>query len=147
VDPISLVMIALIGVLIIFMFRNGKKRRQAMEQLQSGLRPGAGVMLQSGIFGIVESVDEENSRVTILSGDSTLVVHRNAVGQITEPVDAPIVEETVVAPDDDPEFSPKVVEEENVVIDEDRRVADADPAVERPTDEGDDRPNGGAPKA
>lgn len=146
-DPISLVMIALIGVLIIFMFRNGKKRRQAMEQLQSGLRPGAGVMLQSGIFGIVESVDEENSRVTILSGDSSLVVHRNAIGQITDPVDAPAAEEPVVAPDDDPAFSPPVIDDAAPSANDDRPAADGDEPTGRPDDQTEDRPDSDSPKA
>jgi preprotein translocase subunit YajC len=34
-------MFGLIAVLIFFMFSNGKKRQQAMQELQNGLRPGA----------------------------------------------------------------------------------------------------------
>ncbi|MGO1538214.1 MAG: preprotein translocase subunit YajC [Leucobacter sp.] len=125
-DPISLVMIALIGVLIIFMFRNGKKRQQAMQQLQSGLRPGADIMLQSGIYGTVESVDEEENRVTILSGTSSLVVHRSAVSQIINPVEATEEESTALAPDDDPAFGESIAER-NPEVTEDR---DASAAVE-----------------
>src|SRR5690625_7087222 len=95
-------MIALIGVLIIFMFRNSRKRRQQMQEMQDGLRPGAEIMLQSGIFGTVVDVDEEDGRVTIASGSSTLVVHRQAVAQIVTPID--VLEENELAPDDDPAF-------------------------------------------
>lgn len=107
-DPVSLVMFGLIAVLIFFMFRNGKKRQQAMQQLQNNLRPGAEVMLQSGIFGLIESIDEEENRVTIRSGLSTLVVHRNAIGQVVTPVESEEGAESDVAPDDDPAFGERV---------------------------------------
>lgn len=122
-DPISLVMFGLIALLIFFMFRNGKKRQQAQRDMQDNLRPGAEVMLQSGIFGTVESVDDENNRVTVHSGDSSIVVHRNAVGQIVTPVDAP-VEADSLAPDDDPEFSGRI--EEAQLEKADDPIVDAD---------------------
>jgi preprotein translocase subunit YajC len=103
-DPFSLVMLALIGVLIIFMVRNGRKRQAAMAQLQSGLVPGAEVMLQSGIYATVEEIDEEDNRITVRSGTSTLVVHRNAVSTIVSPIDAVADSADTVAPDDDPAF-------------------------------------------
>jgi len=108
VDPLTLVMFGLIAVLIFFMFRNGKKRQQAQQEMQNNLRPGAQVMLQSGIFGTIESVDDEENRVTVRSGDSSLVVHRNAIGQIVAPADAVEEPETELAPDDDPQFGERV---------------------------------------
>lgn len=109
-DPMTLVMFGLIAVLIIFMIRNGKKRQQAAAEMQNKLQPGAEVMLQSGIFGTVEEVDEESNRITIRSGTSTLVAHRNAVGQVVTPAeghDEPVNE---LAPDDDPEFGERVAD-------------------------------------
>ncbi|MGI8393533.1 preprotein translocase subunit YajC [Leucobacter sp. Z1108] len=107
-DPMSLIMFGLIAVLIFFMFRNGKKRQRAMQELQSNLRPGAEVMLQSGIFATIEDIDDEENRVTVRSGTSTLVVHRNAIGQVVTPVDAPAEEEAELAPDDDPSFGERL---------------------------------------
>lgn len=107
-DPITIVMFALIAVLVIFMFRNGKKRQKAMQELQDGLRPGAEVMLQSGIYGTIESVDAEENRVTVHSGTSSLVVHRNAVGQIIAPAETVVEPAADIAPDDDPEFGERV---------------------------------------
>ena len=78
-DPLSIVMFGLIAVLIFFMFRNGKKRQAAQQEMQNNLRPGAQVMLQSGIFGTIESVDEEENRVTVRSGDSSIVVHLSLI--------------------------------------------------------------------
>lgn len=102
-------MFGLIAVLIFFMFRNGKKRQAAMQELQNGLRPGAEVMLQSGIFGTVDSIDEAENRVTLVSGGTTLVVHRNAVSQIVAPSEAPEADAAdELAPDDDPAFGQRL---------------------------------------
>lgn len=103
-------MFGLIAVLIFFMFRNGKKRQAAMQELQNGLRPGAEVMLQSGIFGTIDSIDETDNRVTLQSGGTTLVVHRNAVSQIVTP-SADLETDAAggdLAPDDDPAFGERV---------------------------------------
>lgn len=108
-DPITIVMFALIALLIFFMFRNGKKRQAAQQELQSSVRPGAEVMLQSGIFGTIDSIDEENNKVTLRSGSSTLVVHRNAVTQVVTPSDAPVEDAAPeLAPDDDPAFGERL---------------------------------------
>ncbi|WP_244304606.1 preprotein translocase subunit YajC [Leucobacter viscericola] len=106
-------MFGLIAVLIFFMFRNGKKRQKAMQELQSGLRPGAEVMLQSGIYGTVVEMNEEENRATIQSGSSTLVVHRNAISQIVTAVDAPAdaAVSPDLAPDDDPAFGERIASE------------------------------------
>lgn len=108
-DPFMIVMLALVAVLIFFMFRNGKKRQQALAELQSNMRPGAEVMLQSGIYGTIEDIDEEENRVTLRSGSTTLVVHRNAIAQVVTPVDAPDDEiDESLAPDDDPAFGQRI---------------------------------------
>lgn len=109
-DPITLMMFALIAVMIFFMFRNSKKRKAAMEEMQNTMLPGAEVMLQSGIFGTLEEIDEETNRATIRSGSTTLIVHRNAISQVVTPVDA--VADTAaadnIAPDDDPAFGERL---------------------------------------
>lgn len=130
-DPLSLIMFGLIAVLIFFMFRNGKKRQQAQQEMQNNLVPGAEVMLQSGIYGTVVSVDDEDNRVTIRSGDSTMVVHRNAVGQITAPV---VAEENAqeIAPDDDPEFGERFRETETPAEGESNSSADSDGTEPKP---------------
>lgn len=104
-DVTSVIMLGLIGLLIIFMVRNGRKRREMLSKLQEGIRPGAQVMMQAGIYGTIESIDEDDdNRILIRSGDSTLLVHRNAIGNIVEPVEAPEEVEEMLAPDDDPNF-------------------------------------------
>ena len=142
----TLIMFALIAVLIIFMIRNGRKRQQAAQAMQSNLRPGAEVMLQSGIYGTIEEVDEEANRVTVRSGSSTLVVHRNAVGQIVAPVEPTEADEHTVAPDDDPEFGERVSEgEQKAAAGADEAASDAEAASSdesaggESTDEGKDK--------
>lgn len=140
-DPLSLVMFGLIAVLIFFMFRNGKKRQQAQAEMQNNVRPGAQVMLQSGIFATIESVDEEENRVTVRSGDSSFVVHRNAIGQIVTPAESP-ADTSEVAPDDDPEFGERLGD----------TAQDSTPAIdEKPSDAAnqidDNDTEGNAPKA
>lgn len=132
-DPFMIVMLALVAVLIFFMFRNGKKRQQALAELQSNMRPGAEVMLQSGIYGTIEDIDEEENRVTLRSGSSTLVVHRNAISQVVTPVDAPDDEiDESLAPDDDPAFGQRIA-----------GLGDDKPAADTGTDGAED----GKPKA
>ncbi|CAG7596043.1 preprotein translocase subunit YajC [Leucobacter soli] len=127
-DPMTLIMFGLIAVMIIFMIRNGKKRQQAAQEMQSKLQPGAEVMLQSGIFATVEQVDEAENRVTVRSGSSTLVVHRNAIGQIVTPVDAVETPGDEIAPDDDPAFGERIA------------APDADTGAESAPDAADETP-------
>ena len=110
--PVEFVMLGLIALLIFFMFRNGKKRQQAMQELRSGVVPGAEVILQPGIFATVEEIDEEQDRLTVRSGSSTFVVHRNMVAQLT-PTFSETEESGPVAPDDDPAFGSRLAEPQN----------------------------------
>lgn len=103
-DPFLMVMLGLIVLLMFFMFRNGKKRQQAIQEMHSNMNPGTEVMLQSGIFGTIEEIDEEDNRVTVRSGTSSLVVHRNAIAQIVTPSELHAASDSI-APDDDPDFS------------------------------------------
>lgn len=77
-----------------------------MEKLQTGAVPGADVMLTSGVYATIESIDEaDENRVTVSSGTSTLVIHRSAIANILTPVEEDNFEQqNTLAPDDDPNF-------------------------------------------
>lgn len=124
-DPLSIVMILAVVVLIFFMFRNGKKRQQAQQELRNSMTPGTDIMLGSGIYGTILSVDEENNRAVIESGTTTLEVHIQAISQVVNPTheEATDEAESAVAPDDDPEFGERVASVEDSAQD------DADSAV------------------
>ncbi|MGA0211300.1 MAG: preprotein translocase subunit YajC, partial [Pontimonas sp.] len=59
-DPISLFMIAILGMLIYFMIRNSRKQRKTQEELQEKLTPGADVMTSFGLFATLVDLDDEN---------------------------------------------------------------------------------------
>ncbi|WP_141918351.1 preprotein translocase subunit YajC [Klugiella xanthotipulae] len=101
----ALIMVALIGVLIIMMIRNGRKRQQTMLELKKGLVPGAEVMLQSGIYGTVVSVDQDDNKLRVESSPGTiLTVHLNAVANVVTPIEADETSSDVTHADDDPRF-------------------------------------------
>lgn len=138
----TLIMLGLVAVLIFFMFRNSKKRQSQMAEMQNNMQPGAEVMLQSGIFGTIIAVDDEENRVTVMSGTSTIVVHRNAIGQIVTPVDAPVEESeaATLAPDDDPTFGERFTAAEAAPTADDAVVEIEDvPAVEKTEDKNSDK--------
>ena len=114
----SLIMLALIGLLVIMMVRNGRKRREQAAAMQQGLVAGAEVMLQTGIYGTFVKFDEvDENRAVIQTGDTTMVVHRNAIGQIITPVEVETVdeEESSLAPDDDPAFGESLASPEATI--------------------------------
>lgn len=74
------------AMLIFFMFNNRKKQKARQEKMSNELVPGATVMTSFGLFGTVLSVDAEENKVTIESGPgTTLVLHKQAIGQIQAP--------------------------------------------------------------
>jgi preprotein translocase subunit YajC len=77
---------ALLAVVIIFMYRNSRKRRRDMEELQEKMVPGAEVMTQTGIFGTLVSIDEETNQAIIETTPGTkLRVHRQVLARVVEP--------------------------------------------------------------
>jgi preprotein translocase subunit YajC len=91
-DPLTIVMLGVLAMLIFFMFRNSRKRKQEMEQLQLKMVPGAEVMTNFGLFGTLVSIDDENNVATIeTSPGSTVRVHRQTLARVIE--DEPLVED------------------------------------------------------
>ena len=77
---------ALLAIVIIFMFRNSRKRRADAEKLQSTMLPGAEVMTQHGIYGTLISIDEDKNEAIIETTPGTkLRVHRQTLAKVVEP--------------------------------------------------------------
>ncbi len=77
---------ALLAIVIIYMFRNSRKRRRDMEELQEKMVPGAEVMTQTGIFGTLVSIDDETNQAIIETTPGTkLRVHRQVLARVVEP--------------------------------------------------------------
>lgn len=129
-------MILILGfgaLLIFFMMNSRKKQRQQQEKLSTGLVPGARVMTSFGVFGTVVEVMPEENKVVIESGPGTvLTVHRQAIGQIEQPVaDTPLDDELggTEVPDDLSSLTP---------VEEDRAEAAEAPGGEAAEDVVDD---------
>ena len=101
-DPLSIGMLAILAVLIFFMFRNGQKRKKDIEEKQSKVVPGAEVMTNFGVFGTILSVNDDKVEVETSPGN-VLTVHRQTIVRFIddEPVPVDEVEEDDV--DDAPE--------------------------------------------
>ncbi len=66
-----------LAVLIFIMFWNNRKRKKQAAELQNSIKKGAHVVLHSGIFGTISSVQDD--RYVIESAGSTFVVAKGAV--------------------------------------------------------------------
>lgn len=94
-DPFSLLMMAALALLIFFMFRNSRKQRQAQQELQEKLVPGAEVMTSFGLYATLVDIDEDTNVATIKADRTTkLRVHRQVLTRVVDP------EELSAKPDD-----------------------------------------------
>jgi preprotein translocase subunit YajC len=118
-DPLSLALIAIAGVLIVFMFISSRRRRRDAETMRAKIVPGAEVMTSQGIYGTLLSVDEEKNEAIIETTPGTrLRVHSQTIAKVVEEIepaedeaqDAEILESAgaITDPDlditDEPEF-------------------------------------------
>jgi preprotein translocase subunit YajC len=104
IDPLTIGLFALLAVMIIFMFRNSRKRRRDAEEMQAKLQPGAEVMTQHGIYGTLISIDDEKNEAIIETTPGTrLRVHRQTVARVVDPV---LAEEDVIEELDDSSDAP-----------------------------------------
>ncbi len=130
-DPLTIGLFALLAVMIIFMFRNSRKRRRDAEEMQAKLQPGAEVMTQHGIYGTLISIDDEKNEAIIETTPGTrLRVHRQTVARVVDPI---LAEEDVIEElTDDAADAPA-----SETVDETRaRLENGDPAYgERVKDE------------
>lgn len=84
-DPISLFMIAVLGLLIYFMIRNSRKQRRTQEELAEKLQPGANVMTSFGLFATVVELNDDTNVATLDVGKGVLIsVHRQVVTKVVE---------------------------------------------------------------
>lgn len=70
----SLFLFAALAVLIVFMFRSNQKRKKQAEELQSSIAVGANVMLTSGIYGEIKSIDGDRLVIETTPGTKLNVI-------------------------------------------------------------------------
>ena len=115
-------MLAVLAVLVFFMFRNGRKRKKDQEALQATMVPGADVMTNFGMYGTIIAIDEEANKVELQIAPGVIVeIHRQTIARVVEPIVADDVEDdsTVDSIDslNEPEFGQRVVESDTDTTD------------------------------
>ena len=89
IDPLTIGLVAVLAIMVIFMFRNSRKRKRDAEALQNKFVPGAEVMTQHGIYGTLVSIDDEKNEAVIETTPGTkLRVHRQTISRVIDPVEA-----------------------------------------------------------
>ena len=96
-DPLTIGMLAVLAILVFFMFRNSRKRQREAAELQQKVQVGADVMTNFGVFGTILDIDEENNKVQLETSPGTvLTVHRQVVTRVIDDHDA----DTVIVDED-----------------------------------------------
>lgn len=108
-DPITLLMLAVLAVLIFFMFRNSRKRQRDAAALQEEMVVGAEVMTNSGVYGTLLSIDEDSNQVLLETTPGTVLrLHRQTVARVVpDEIDEP-VESDMSEIGADPEFGERL---------------------------------------
>ena len=119
-DPLTIGLVAILAIMVIFMFRNSRKRRRDAEELKNKFVPGAEIMTQHGIYGTIVSIDDEKNEAVIETTPGTkLRVHRQTISRVIDPVEAqedvieepaaPSVNESHAIPAGDPQYGERTV--------------------------------------
>jgi preprotein translocase subunit YajC len=103
-DPISLFMVAILGLLIYFMIRNSRRQRKTQEELAAKLMPGANVMTSFGLFATVVDINDDTNVATVDAGNGVILsLHRQTLTKVVDEEET--AEEEV--PSEKPESSAK----------------------------------------
>jgi preprotein translocase subunit YajC len=85
IDPLTIMMLAVLALMVVFMIRNSRKQKADREALVSKVVKGANVMTTSGIFGTIVSLDEAENEIVLETTPGTkLRLHRQSVVSVIE---------------------------------------------------------------
>ena len=94
IDPLTIVMVVILAALVVFMFRNSRKRQKEQAETRSKMVPGAEVMTNFGLYGTLVSVDEDDNTALIETAPGHVVkVHRQVLARVVEPKTPEVVED------------------------------------------------------
>jgi preprotein translocase subunit YajC len=101
-DPLTIGMLAVLAILVFFMFRNSRKRQREAAELQQKVQVGADVMTNFGVFGTILDIDEESNKVQLETSPGTIItVHRQVVTRVIDDHDSDLAaddsDDTVVS--------------------------------------------------
>jgi preprotein translocase subunit YajC len=81
--PLEIGMLAILAVLVFFMFRNSRKRKAQEEERKATIVPGAEIMTNFGLFGTLISVDEITNVAEIETSPGQFIrVHRQTLAKV-----------------------------------------------------------------
>ena len=84
-DGLTIAMLAVLAVLVFFMFRNSRKRKAQQEALRQQIVPGADVMTNFGLFGKLISVDEVSKVAELEVAPGMVVrVHSQTIAKVVD---------------------------------------------------------------
>ena len=120
-DPLTLVMLAVLAALVFFMFRNSRKRQKDLAALQAQMVVGAEVMTNFGMYGTILAIDEEANKVALEIAPGTVVqLHRQTIARVVEPIVAESEDEDVAELNQDsaavmgePDFGQRVADSDD----------------------------------
>jgi preprotein translocase subunit YajC len=82
-----LMLLLLFGAMYFLFFRPNSRRRRQVAQMQSTLGVGDEVLTIGGLYGVVESIDDDRIELEVSPG-VTNVYSRGAISQIVKPADS-----------------------------------------------------------
>jgi preprotein translocase subunit YajC len=99
VDLVGL--LPIIGIVLLFwllIIRPQSKRQKALAALQGGLAPGNQVMLSSGLYGVVDRIEDDRVHLRVAEG-VVIEVARGAVANVVPPAQPEPESSTETSPD------------------------------------------------
>jgi len=121
-DLTTILMLAVLAVLIFFMFRNSKKRKAAAEDLRTQIVPGAEIMTNFGLYGTLISLDDVTKVAEVEVSPGQIVrVHSQTIAKVvtTDDSDAPrSVEEAMERANREAELNDGGVDNDRAVVGE-----------------------------
>ena len=82
-DPLTIAMLAVLAVLVFFMFRNSRKRKADAEALRQQIVPGAEVMTNFGLYGKLISTDDVTKVAELEVAPGNIVrVHSQTIAKV-----------------------------------------------------------------
>lgn len=81
-------LLLIVAVFWLLVIRPAQRRNAEVARVQNSIGPGDQVMLSSGFFGTIRSVEDDRVRVELAAG-VVVEVARGAVHRVIEPADQP----------------------------------------------------------
>ena len=120
-DPLTIAMLAVLAVLVFFMFRNSRKRKADAEALRSQIVPGAEVMTNFGLYGTLVSSDDVTKVAELEVSPGNIVrVHTQTIAKVVDPISGAV------------DGEPRSVEEAREIADREEAEREAAKALETP---------------